>query len=52
MGRNPAVSARGRGRVSHLAKAQSQAKKDVLEGKQLSIDRALRAVNARKKGRR
>ena len=52
LGRNPAVSTRGRGGVSHLAKAQSQAKKDVLEGKQLSIDRALRAVHAYKKGRK
>ena len=43
---------RGMGRVSHLARAQSRAKKDVLDGKQLPIDRALRAVNAHKKGRR
>ena len=52
LGRNPAASARGRGRVSLLAKAQSRAKKDVLEGKQILIDRALRAVNACKKDRR
>ena len=52
LGRNPTASARGRGRVSLLAKAQSRAKKDVLEGKQILIDRALRAVNSCKKGSR
>ena len=43
---------RGRGRISLLAKAQSRAKKDVLVGKQISIDRTLRAVHAQKKGKR
>ena len=33
LGKNPAASTRGRGKVSHFAKAQSRAKKDVLEGK-------------------
>ena len=44
--------ARGRGRASHLVKDQSRAKKDVIKGKQISIDRALRAVNSHKKGKR
>ena len=35
LGRNPAAFARARGRVSHFAKAQSRAKKDVLEGKKI-----------------
>ena len=39
---------KGRGRISHLSKAQPRAKNDLREGKQLSIERALRAVNARK----
>ena len=52
LGRNLAASARGRGRVSHLAKVQSHDKKDIMEGKHILIDRELRAVNARKKGRR
>ena len=39
---------KGRGRISHLSKAQSRAKNDLREGKQLSIERALRAVNSRK----
>lgn len=37
---------------SNLHKAQSRAKVDLLEGKQLSIEKALRAVNARNKGRK
>ena len=52
LGRNPVGATRGRGRVSHLARAQSHAKNDVQDGKQLPIDKALRVVNARKKGRR
>ena len=43
---------RGRGWKSHIAKAQSKARKDVLEGKQQSIERELRAMHAQKKGRR
>ena len=46
------ASTRGRGKVSHLEKAQSQAKKDVMEGKKISINRALMEVNAHRKGRR
>ena len=42
---------RGRGRKSFLAKAQSRAQKDLTEGKQLSIKRELRAVQAQKKDR-
>ena len=52
LGKDPLGTIRGRGRISHLVKAQSRAKKYVLEGKQISVDRALRAVHARKKGRR
>ena len=33
LGKNPVATVRGRGRVSHLAMAQSRAKKDVMEGK-------------------
>ena len=43
---------KGRGRKSFTVKAQSKAKKDHLEGKQQSIERALRAVHAQNKGRR
>ena len=42
----------GRGRKSFLAKAQSRAQKDMTEGKQLSIERALRALQAQRKGHR
>ena len=40
---------RGRGRTSFLAKAQTRARRDLHEGKQLSIEWALRAVQAQKK---
>jgi len=40
----------GRGRQSFLSKAQAKAKKDLIDGKQQSIERALRAVQAPKKG--
>ena len=52
LGRNLVGATRGRGHVSHLARAQSHANKDVQDGKQLLISRALRAMNSRKKGRR
>ena len=52
LGRNPVGATRGRGHVSHLARAQSRAKKDVQDGKQLPINKALRAMNSRKKSHR
>jgi len=39
----------GRGRKSHMSKAMSRAKLDLDSGKQMSIERALRAVKARKR---
>ena len=42
---------RGRGRKTNIFKAQSRAKEDLLGGKQLSIEKALRAEQAKKKGR-
>ena len=52
LGKDSLPVPRGRGRKSFLAKAQSRAQKDLSEGKQLSIERALRAVQAQKKGQR
>ena len=48
LGKDPLPVRKGRGRTSNFSKAQSRAKNDLREGKQLSIERALRAVNARK----
>ena len=48
LGKDQQPVRKGRGRISHLSKAQSRAKNDLREGKQLSIERALRAVNARR----
>jgi len=48
LGKDPTPMRRGRGRISNLSKAQSKAKNDLRDGKQISIERALRAVNARK----
>ena len=48
LGKDPVPVRKGRGRISHFSKAQSRAKNDLREGKQLSIERALRAVNARR----
>jgi len=41
-----------RGRKSNLHKAQSRARRDVVDGKQLSIEKALRAGKGRTRGRR
>ena len=46
LGKDQEPLRKGRGRTSHLSKAQSWAMDDLREGKQLSIERALRAVNA------
>ena len=46
IGKDSLPMSRGRGRKSFMAKAQSRAQKDLSEGKQLSIERALRAVQA------
>ena len=42
----------GWGRKTNLSKAQSRAKEDLLEGKQHSIESALRAKKAKKRGRK
>ena len=52
LGKEQQPGRKGRGRISHLSKAQSRAKADLREGKQLSIERALRAVNARRQVRK
>ena len=52
LGLDPGQVPKGRGRKSFMAKAQSKEKKDLLEGKQQSIERVLRTVRAQKKGRR
>ena len=46
LGKEQLSERKGRGRHSHLSKAQSRAMADLREGKQLSIERVLRAVNA------
>jgi len=51
LGKSSPPARKGRGRKSNLHKAQSRARVDLMEGKQLSIEKALRAVNAKKKGR-
>ena len=51
LGKNSSPVRRGRGRKTNLFKAQSRAKEDLLGGKQLSIEKALRAEKAKKKGR-
>ena len=43
---------RGRGRKTNLSKAQSRAKEDLMDGKQLTIESALRAKKAMKRGRK
>jgi len=52
LGKSPPVARKGRGRRSNLCKAQSRARVDLLEGKQLSIEKALRAVKAKSQGRK
>ena len=52
LGKVPHLVPRGRGRTSFLAKAHSRARRDLHEGKQLSIEWALRAAQAQKRGRR
>ena len=49
-GRGKVPSARGRGRISLLAKAQDRAMIEVHDGRQISIDRALRASKSLKLG--
>ena len=49
LGKQSNQTLRGRGRKSFIAKAHSRARKDLLEGKQQSIESALRAVHAQKK---
>ena len=44
IGKDPPLVPRGRGRKYFLEKAQAKAKLDLSKGKQLSIERALRAV--------
>lgn len=51
LGKSAPRGKKGRGRKSNFQKAQSRARVDLLEGKQQSIDLALRAVNAKKRGR-
>jgi len=52
LGKSLPVARKGRGRKSTLHKAQSRARVDLMEGKQLSIEKALRAVNAKHPGRK
>ena len=51
LGKNSSVVRKGRGRKTNLSKAQSRAKEDMLGGTQISIEKALRAEMALKKGR-
>ena len=52
LGKNPSPVRRGRGRKTNLFKAHSRAREDLLGGKQISIEKALRAEAAKKKGRK
>jgi len=52
LGKTSPPGRKGRGRKSNLYKAQSRARVDLMEGKQQSIEKALRAVNAKKRGRK
>ena len=49
-GKGKSSVARGRGRISFLAKAQDRAMRDVHDGRKISIDRALRASKSLKPG--
>jgi len=49
LGKGSVQARAGRGRKSHISKAKTRAKLDLESGKQLSIERALRAVKAHKK---
>jgi len=51
LGESAPSGKKGRGRKSNLQKAQSRARVDLLEGKQQTIEKALRAENAKKRGR-
>ena len=51
LGKNSSVVRKGKGRKTNLSKAQSRAKEDLLGGTQISIEKALRAEMALKKGR-
>ena len=50
LGRGKLPAARGRGRISFLARAQDRAMLDVHDGRQYSIERALRARQSLKTG--
>ena len=50
LGKNPSPVRKGRGRKTNLFKAQSRAREDLLGGKQISIEKALRVEQAKKKG--
>lgn len=50
LGKGKSPSARGRGRIFFLEKAQDRAMLDVHDGRQISIDRALRASHSLKPG--
>ena len=52
LGKATVETPRGRGRISHFAKAQTKTRKDLLDGKKLSIEKALRVVHSQKKGKR
>ena len=51
LGKSSSSVRKGRGRKTNLSKAQSRAKEDMLGGSQISIEKALRAEMALKKGR-
>lgn len=51
LGKGKEQPPKGRGRKYFISKAQSKARFDLLEGKQQTIERALRAVQPQKKGR-
>ena len=52
LGKDTNMASKGRGRKTFISKAQSKAKKDLLEVKQNSIERDIRSMRAQKKGRR
>jgi len=52
LGKSLSPARNRRGRKSNIHKAQSRARMDLVEGKQISIEKALRAGKGRKKGRK
>ena len=52
LGKTTVEPPRGRGRKYFIAKEHSKEIKDLLDGKQQSIERDIRAVHAQKKGQR